>query len=400
MNLTYISQLTKKSITILIVLTVVYILSLIFRPIIKSAFYSIFPPKDLPNPIFGKLDPLVFNEVKTSTTKYTVELNTTDGKLPTGFPKNMVVYKYAVPLFSYQAGKDAQETAKYLGFSQDDLVTDLKGNIYRWRNRTSGGYLEINIDTKEMSLKTDLSTKSNIYPIGSVTTSGASAASRQMLTDIKGLTVKGYSSADAKVSLARISGSFLTFANSASAQLARVDFFRKFGDYPVLGEDPHTGLISVIYGNSSIKNNVYSFPYIKYIERDVVDEKTNVATYPIITINEAWSAVSKDKSGVIVSIIPIGSSVFNTPQNIRVDQIFIDNIYLAYYETDTNNTYIQPIYVFEGKYNVDNKPGGTLTIYFPAIQGQYINPIDDTKQPTQELNTQQNTNIVNPSVAN
>ncbi len=401
MNLTYIAKLTKKIVTAFALLTAMYILSLIFRPVLKNAFYAVFPPKDLPNPVFGKLDPLVFNEIETTNSNYNFSINTADGELPSGFPKNMIVYEIKTPEFSFQAGKDAQEIANYLGFGQNDLVTDLKGSIYRWRNRTSGGFLEIDINTKEISLKTDLSTKSNVYPIGSVTTSSASAASKQMAVAIGGLTAKGYQNAEMKVNLARISGTSVRAAPSSSAQLARVDFFRKFGEYPVLGENPYTGLISVLYGNSSIKNNAYNFPYVKYIERDVVENTNNVATYPIITINEAWNAVTKDDKGVIVSVLPIGGSVFDNPNNVSIEQVFIDKIYLAYYETDKNNKYIQPIYVFEGKYNVDNRPGGTLTIYFPAIQGQYINPVDEDQQNSpqaQEVNTSEPT--VNPSISN
>ncbi len=57
----------------------------------------------------------------------------------------------------------------------------------------------------------------------------------------------------------------------------------------------------------------------------------------------------------------------------------INNIYLAYYDTPNRQDHIQPIYVFEGSYNVGNKPGGDITLYFPAVDGKWIRSVSSEK---------------------
>jgi len=53
----------------------------------------------------------------------------------------------------------------------------------------------------------------------------------------------------------------------------------------------------------------------------------------------------------------------------------VDNIYLAYYENTKDQTYLQPIYVFEAKYKSLGSQGGEMVIYLPAVSGEFVKPI-------------------------
>ena len=127
---------------------------------------------------------------------------------------------------------------------------------------------------------------------------------------------------------------------------------------------------------------VLSHPIIDFHDWPLIEDENG--TYPIITVQEAWNAVSNDKQGVIASVIPTSDSVFAENSNPpRVDTILINNIYIAYYDSEKKQNFMQPIYVFEGDYNVSGKAGGEITLYFPAVQGQYIKPIAQEEATTQ-----------------
>jgi hypothetical protein len=95
------------------------------------------------------------------------------------------------------------------------------------------------------------------------------------------------------------------------------------------------------------------------------------ATYPIITVSEAWKAVSSNK-GVVTSIVASNAAFFESPASTNIEKILIDKIEIAYYEPDDWVEYLQPIYVFSGKYVTRGTEGGSIFIYYPAIKGEFI----------------------------
>ena len=99
---------------------------------------------------------------------------------------------------------------------------------------------------------------------------------------------------------------------------------------------------------------------------------TTKATYPIISVAEAWDAISTNK-GIISSAIPTGAALLGAPTTVNIEKVLIDTIELAYYEPNEWVEYLQPIYVFSGKYITRGSEGGSVSIYYPAIKGEYIN---------------------------
>lgn len=379
MNLVETSALLRKVIAGIGMLVALYLIFLITAPVVKSMFYSVFPPKDLPNPIFGQLQPLEFIEKQVTTSNLSFELNTKDGKLPRDFPKNMVVYKYAKPQFSYSAGKDAQIHANALGFEDDELISDLKGTTYKWRDKQTGGILEINTTTQKLTLNTPLFGKETLLSKGNITKQNAKTIAKQQLIDLGRFTDSLYKKGYQTVALAKIREGELTETDFApEAQVARVDFFRSINEYPILAEDPTKGLINMTIAAPTNVNKSLNNLQISYTQWPLISTKeTNIATYPIITVQQAWEAITNNE-GVIVSVVAKNDDLFSSNTNLRVDKIMINEIYLAYYDVTEAQEYLQPIYVFAGTYNVGNKPGGEIVIYFPAIAGEYIL---DTSEP-------------------
>jgi hypothetical protein len=152
------------------------------------------------------------------------------------------------------------------------------------------------------------------------------------------------------------------------AQVARIDYYRTIGSYPIFGPDPSEGLLRVFIGNpppgnTPLKNPIMSVNYWEIIPQ-------TKSQYPIISVSEAWSAVKSGK-GIISRLFQRGSNPFDSYVPLTVEQILIDNVYLGYYETPKYQAYLQPIYIFSGTYTTRGSPGGDITIYFPAVSGQY-----------------------------
>lgn len=383
MSLTEVAKQVRMAVSVLAVTLVLILFWHIFSSPIKKVVYKIFPPKDQPNPIYGLLPQLEFPEIKLADSTPTIELSTADGKLPANLPKKLTVYKYEKPVFSYSAGKAAQADADLLGFTSDELITDLKGNVYKWRDKETFGLLEINAVTKEINLTTNIIGKYTNFVPGIITEETASALATQILDQLgRNSDILYQTKGDRKIVLGKLSGSQLLRASLRDAQFARVDFFRKVLDYPILGPRPKEGLIHISLRVPQPTLVALNYFELVYRARPLIPD--NSATYPLIPVAQAWKAVAQETKGVIVELTPISGALFASTSPQVVDQIFINKIYLAFYDNPPQD-YLQPIYVFEGVYNTKNKPGGTITYYFPAIQGQYIQPpssLQPTEQPT------------------
>lgn len=380
MNLAQTASLFRRIVSIVIVLLIAYIIVRISIPIAKGGWAAINPPKDPPTVLFGKLDPLIFVEKPVANQDIEFKLETTSGRLPTGFPNKLAVYRYKEIPVSLTAGRKAQFDAQSLGFSDDELTTDLKGEIYTWKDDLTSAKLEINTKTAELELITPIIGRESQFPIGVLNEQTATSKAKQILSSIGRRTDPQYArETEASVTFLRIQDNTIFVTEVPSdAHLAKVDFYRNVAGYPIIGPEPQTGLISVLVSASTSRIKTLEFPLINVHEWGLINDDSS--TYPIISVSEAWDAVANQKLGVITNISPVETTVFGPTLTQRVDTILIDNIYLAYYDTPEQQQFIQPIYVFEGKYNVNNRPGGTITLYFPAIQGQYINaaPEEDT----------------------
>jgi hypothetical protein len=365
MNLTDTAVLVKKALKILLlVVTVYYVILLFVEPGVKDFFKKMFARRIPPNPVYGQLDPLEFvvKPITEGRPKYI--LNTKNARLPTNIPEKVVVYKFKENAYSYLAGKNAVEHAKTLGFLESDLTTDLKGNIYKWRSIKTGGILEIQIETGELKLSTNLIGKSKDFALGTINQDSAKKFAKDKLLSINRFDDGLYPSGSAIARLGRFAQAGLVeTTDTREAQIARVDFFRSINNYPILGPDPTKGLLHLYIRNPSgytPLNNPIVETYLWTINPD------DRATYPIISVGEAWKAVTEG-NGVVANVTPKGANPFVPYTPTKVESILVDNIFLAYYDTPKPQKFLQPIYVFDGKYTTRGSEDGYITIYFPAI---------------------------------
>ena len=143
---------------------------------------------------------------------------------------------------------------------------------------------------------------------------------------------------------------FVPTNSLSKAQLVRVNFFRQdldgFKIIPPLFSHSYNYALYNPPSSSSPSQIIelsYTFWPIAF---------DDFATYPLISSTTAW----QDLLDGYATVINMGT---NQPDN-----IIIRNIYLAYYDSEESQTYMQPIFVFEG----DND----FVAYLPAIMSQWL----------------------------
>lgn len=374
MNLTETARIFKKAVVFVVAFIVIYYISILFVfPLARGIIKALIPEKDPANPMYGILDPLVFIE-KPITGNPTYELNTPNATLPK-LPNKMTVYKFKPIQFSYTAGQQARQDATSFGFSDSDLTTDLKGEVYKWRSLLTEGILEIDINTRKLIMNTVLIGKESFFPTVNLDRTTVIKNSIDLLLSIGRFNDVLYPSGYQNVKLGKFYGSkIVETTDPLEAQIARVDFFRSIGDYKILGADPNKGLLQVYVGSVPTKRDKEQITPAAYPKAEIYYwevETQSEATYPIISISQAWEVV-KGGGGIISGIVSKDKSSFEAYTTEGVDEILINNIYLAYYETAEHMNYLQPIYVFEGNYKKKGTAGGSITIYFPAVAGEYV----------------------------
>jgi hypothetical protein len=382
MSLTLVSAYFKRAVVYLGIFVVVYyLLILVIAPETKKAFKRIFTRPVPANPIYGTLDPLEFIEKPITQQAPRYVLNTPSGKLPEDMPIIVPVYKFKPRPFSYLAGTNAISDAAKLGFSQNDMVSDLKGKVYRWRSLRSNGILEIKIETRELNLFTNINGRTVEYPYGTVNQDVAKRVAESMFRSINRFDDGLYPTGTSVVHLGNISNSGIYEArNTRESQVAMVDFFRSIDGYPILGPDARKGMLRAVVKDPTT-DSPFNYPTVTANYWEINPDSS--ATYPIITVEEAWNAISSGR-GVVSSVAPKNVNVFLPYIPVRVESILVDNIYLAYYDHPQLQTYLQPIYVFDGKYTTKGTEGGEITLYFPAVTKDFVKQPQNTTNPTSE----------------
>ncbi len=370
MNLTKTAEMVKKFVKyFFLIVGSYYLVAYVIFPGSVALFKAIFVKKIPPNTIYNQLDQLEFVKKKINNEDITYTLNTTNAKLPTGFPYTMKVYKFKPSQYSYLAGKNASAEAAVLGFGDEDLRTDLTVTVYKWRNSRTMSNLSIDINSRELYLDTDLEGKNSTFEKINLDRNELINMGAGKMSEINRFNDGLYQTGNHKLKLGYYAGKKIYETDDiGQAQVALIDFYRSIEEFPILGPDPSKGLLRMIITNYSKTPNPLNNPFIEahYWEIDT-DTK---ATYPIITVQEAWKMVTEGKA-VITQVTPRQSNPFEPYYPVSVEKVLIDNIYLAYYETPKLQTYLQPIYVFSGKYTTRGTEGGDITLYFPAITGEW-----------------------------
>jgi hypothetical protein len=301
------------------------------------------PPPDV---LFGKLPKLIFPQAQPATFNYSLETPT--GGLPTKLPGQFKVYFMPIKKASLLAYDAAQAVATRLDFIQESKK--LSETEYRWDSTDPiSSSLTINIITgafvldKRWQEDPTFTTPTIYYTDSQALDRTYSLLSRVELLpdDIKeGKSTVQYLKADKDQIVSAVSLS--------QAHFVQVNLYRApVDEVEVVAPRSDRGLITAVLALQREDERQFVNLTYNYFPVDL----NRFAVYPLIGVGEAWQRLQKD-GGFIAGVKP------------NTTNVTINDITLRYYDPDTAQQFMQPVYVFTGDPD--------FTAYVPAVADAWI----------------------------
>jgi hypothetical protein len=313
-----------------------YIILRIFWGVFIAAWLIVFPPKaPPPNHAFGMLPAVKFPDqtVATGSARLTFTLDTIPGNVPTA-SETASVYFMPKNAPNLLALTKTQDFAKRFEFDPTPIPDTLK-NIYRFNDaETILRKLRFDIVSNNFIIRyafeqdVSLFTEKNLpIPEAAISESRSIMQTNDIYPpDIASGTVTS-------TNLKLLSNRLIKTTSLSQADAIRIDFSRRpIGDMKIFTPEPDEGPISIIFsGSNSQKKRIVQFAYTYW----PIEYGTS-ATYGLKKSSVAWQEL-QDGKGYIARY----------PKNGTVATV--TNVYLGYFDSYEPQTYLQPIFVFEGE---------------------------------------------------
>lgn len=345
MTLTEASYLTRRTIRLTVFLVIILVTA---RLLWLTGFkvYRRFVPEPPPTPTvsFGKLPKINF-PTRENLPEFSFLLETPEG----GLPKTQTiekVYFMPRPIPYFLALDQARAKANRLGFTGgEEKISD---TLYRFRNPRSSQILEMNIVSGAFSVRYDLEQDPQLPTLRPESSEVAAAAVRSFLSSA-GLLSDDL--ADGKITYVffkKITGGITSVVSLSEANFVKVNIFRHdFDSLPVVPPDvADANVWFLVSGAREREKQIVAGEYHYF----AVDSQQS-STYPLKTSDEAFSEL-KEGGGFIAKL----------GQN-QDGKVTIRRVFLAYFDPEEPQDFMQPIFVFEGDRN--------FSAYVPAITADY-----------------------------
>jgi hypothetical protein len=304
------------------------------------------PPPPAPTVRYGKLPALIFPESPSfATPEY--KLETITG----GFdPLPNVSKVYLVGINKSRLLVLERMTQKAVISELTEGPAQLDDRTYRYINPKFPIDMIFDVITGSFSYKFDWTSDKTVYttfdvPIGNLAITEAKAFFQRM-----GVLQEDLTNGTTKVTYLAATSSAMVPANSPyEANFVRVDIFRNEKDgwkvVTVGGDTSPTNVIMCgLYGQKRVVQGNYYYS-------QVVGE--DFATYPLKTAADAWKEL-------------VSGGGFIAKRTIE-NKVVVRRATLAYFESNEQQGFLQPVYVFEGD--------GGFMAYVQAVDSQYVTTI-------------------------
>lgn len=351
-SLTETAYYTRRAINWSILGVIGYILLRIFWGLFVTAYLAIFPPQaPPPNHAFGSLPPLTFPQQQASPAGQLIyQLQTIEGSVPVA-SSSANVYFMPKKGSNLLALSTAQAFAKRLGFSTTPIPEPSNKNIYRFDDPANQlRHLWYDIVSTNFIVRYDFQQDTGLFLNSKVPSAQEARAEARNVLQTYGLFPDDFATGDVRVVFYKVSENKLVPVPSQSqADAVRVDFYRpNVAGTKVVTGTLSEGPISIVFsGSGNQKKRILHFSYAYW----PIDYETS-ATYSLKTSTQAWQEL---QSG--------GGFLLQLPKSLVIT---IRSVYLAYYDSVEPQTYLQPVFVFEGD--------DGFIAYVPAINPEYVEP--------------------------
>ncbi len=348
-SLTETAYFTRRAINWAILAIIAYVILRFLWSMFVVVWLAVFPPKaPPPNHAFGKLPTLKFPAPLASPSGALVfRLETIEGSVPRASESATVYFMPKNPP-NFLGIPRTQEFAKRLGFYPTPIAESK--NIYRFDdNETPLRRLRYDIVSNNFILRYDFEQDTGLFAGQNPPLTDAAIAEAKNFLQTYNLYHDDFVGGPINASFLSLVGNQLTPTTSVSqASSVRIDFFRRpIGNMKVLTPHPDQAPISFIFSGS--RNNKKRMLQLAY-NFWPIDYKT-MATYALRSSFQAWQDLQSG-GGFIVRYPRVSTT------------ITVRNVSLTYYDSFDAQTYLQPIFVFEGD---DGFVG-----YVPAVNPEWI----------------------------
>ncbi len=344
-TLTQVAYTTRKTIkwgTFIIVL-------IIFGKIIIGAGLTFWkqlnpPPPPPPTVSFGKL-PLIEFPKKEAVGGLQYKLETPTGTFPKFSDRAKVFFiPYQRP--NLLALDRAKKEASQMGFIQEPEAVSEK--VYQWRKPNEGLMLVMDTVSGSFDLTYDWQKDQDLLMARNLP--GKEQAIKEAINFIQKTKTVELDLLDGRMEVNYVkfsAGKLLSAISPSEANFAKVDMFRKnIDELPVYTGDSNKGIVSVLISGSTDNQKRYVNVDFNYFPI----QYNAFATYPIKKASQAWEEI---KNGLSYISRWNGKGI-----------VTVRRIYLAYFESEKPQSFLQPIYVFEGDDN--------FLAFVPAITSNWL----------------------------
>lgn len=291
------------------------------------------PPPPPPTVAFGKLPKLKFPEKDVP--KLTYRLETIQGTLPS-LPNVGTTYFMPQKPPNLLALDRAKQKARQMGFTGQP--ENIGGTNYRWTTSTTPPtILEMEINSGNFHLRYQYENDQGLLVQKNLPTDEQAAQEAKAFLQTNNLLTEDLATGSAEFNYLRyISPNLVPSISLSEADFVRVNLFRAdLNGLRIFPPNPKEALVSFLFsGNRERGKRIIEIHYTYF----PIDRNTS-ATYPLKPINAAWQELQAGEGYAA-----------NLGQN-EDKEITIRQIYLTYYDSEEPQTFLQPIYVFEGDRN-------------------------------------------------
>ncbi len=332
-SLTETAYYTRRAINWAILALIAYIILRFLWSIFFSIWLVVFPPKaPPPNHAFGKLPALKFpTPVASPSGSLVFRLETIEGSVPKASPSATVYFMPKNPP-NFLGIPRTQAFATRLGFDPTPIAESK--NVYRFVDPTLPlRQLHYDIVSNNFVLLYSFAQDAVLFTNQTIPSPEETVAQGKNILQTYDLYHDDLAGGPTNTSFLKLIGNQLVPTTSASqANVVRVDFFRNpLGDMRFLGSTPGQSSIFVLFsGSKDEKKQVLQLTYTYW----PIDYTTS-ATYALKSSYQAWQELQS--GGGYIAQYPASGNT-----------ITVRSVYLAYYDPPDAQTYLQPIFVFEG----------------------------------------------------
>lgn len=331
-TLTNVTAIGRQAVKFSVIALVVLIVGRTLLTAFANYWRATHPPAPPPPTMgFGPLPTIIFPSQSTDEKPKSYRLETSTGRLA-DFGDRAKVFLMTKTNLSLLADQRVREIASKYGFVFTPQI--LSTNVYRWtKSQPLESTLEINSKTFTMDLTTDFKSRPELLSGNKLPDAAAATSRVRSFLSSADLLAKDVATAEAKISYLKLLGSELQPAASFSdADFIQVDLNRTKVDgmYDFYTPNGTRGVIHAIVtgalnGNSSIVELAYHYFNVDY---------SQVHTYPLRSPDSAWR------------LLQSGEGYIANPGT--GDTAVVRAVNLGYFESETEQAYLQPVYVFTG----------------------------------------------------